>query len=302
MLGDGTTQDSTTPMRVSNISGALGVSAGGYDACALLSSGIDCWGDNFYDELGQSGFEDTDVPVAIPTVIDAIAVADGDDFTCALLSNRTVECWGVQGPGYGTPPAWIAGLTNVAAVSSGTSHACALLTDGSLRCWGNNGSGQLGNGTVSPALTTSLVPGAVMGIVGKVTAVAAGSYATCALLEDTTVDCWGDNTYGELGNGAATPGQPGIPTPAKVPGLTGVTSISAGNQYICAVLVDHTAACWGRNDEGYLGNGTMTTSPVPVPVSGLTNVAGLVTGLTRVRAAPRRNIRLLGKQPVRSAW
>ncbi|MGO9833342.1 MAG: RCC1 domain-containing protein [Polyangiaceae bacterium] len=290
MLGDDTTADSPTPVQVSNLTGALAMATSGYNACALLPSGdVDCWGDNFGGQLGDLTVGAlTDVPTQVPGVSDAIQVAMSDsDFDCALLSNRTAVCWGANNvgqlgngtlgamPGYSpyymAPAEPVVGLRNAASLSAGEGQACALLVDGTVLCWGDNASGQLGTGTTSK---NSLVPVAVSGLTG-VTAVSAGT-ATCALLGDGTVWCWGDNSYGELGIGAMTPTSSA--TPLKLPGLSGVTAISVGSRYACAILSDRSVACWGSNEDGTLGNGTTTTAWAPVPVSNLANVSEIAAG------------------------
>ena len=147
-----------------------------------------------------------------------------------------------------------------------------MLVDGSVRCWGGNEDGSLGNSAIPD---NSPVPVAVSGLTG-VKALSAGAYSACALLSDGTVSCWGANTYGELGN--RTTKQSARSPPVKVSGLSGVTATSAGVEYACAILSNRTVVCWGNNQEGTLGNGTMTNASTPVPVSRLTNVTGIAAG------------------------
>ena len=99
-----------------------------------------------------------------------------------------------------------------------------------------------------------------------VTAIAAGGFHTCALVNGG-VQCWGANVWGELGNNSTTNSQ----VPISVPGLTsGVSAISAGNSHTCA-LVNSGVRCWGYNFRGVLGNNSTKDSPVPVSVLGLTS-------------------------------
>jgi len=178
----------------------------------------------------------------------------------------------------------------VTALSTGQASACALLSGGTVECWGDNTDGQLGNGTT----TNSLTPVAVSGLSG-VTAISAGWNSACALLSSGTVECWGDNTDGQLGNGTTTgtcpDGDPCSPTPVAVSGLSGVTAISAGNSFVCALLSGGSVQCWGDNNYGELGNGssmgpdTCTSgsgsdpcSTAPVAVSGLSGVTAISSG------------------------
>jgi alpha-tubulin suppressor-like RCC1 family protein len=88
----------------------------------------------------------------------------------------------------------------------------------------------------------------------------------CALLSDGTLRCWGDNENGQLGNNDA-PNDAGAPV--NVMTLTGVVSVSAGEQHTCAALANDTVWCWGLNTDGQLGTGNNNPSPVPVQVVGL---------------------------------
>jgi alpha-tubulin suppressor-like RCC1 family protein len=187
----------------------------------------------------------------------------------ALLSDGSVEYWGFDSP---TPVP--EGLSGVTAFSGGTSCACALLSGGSVECLGSNLEGALGNGTTTSSTTPVLVSG-----LSGVTAISEGSDDTegaataCALLSGGTVECWGDNIYGELGDGSSTgpetcPGYdpPCSTTPVAVSGLSGVTAVSVGGDSVCALLSGGTVECWGNNPYGELGNGTTTGSTTPVAV------------------------------------
>ena len=141
-----------------------------------------------------------------------------------------MQCWGRNETGQlGNPipkrsstPVLVTGLT-AAAVTAGGFHTCALPGDGTVRCWGQNDLGQLGNGTNDPVpnrpSTFNPTPVTVSGITTAV-AVSAGGWHTCALLQDGTVRCWGDNTWGQIGNGQAVPPSssfdPITPTPTPV--------------------------------------------------------------------------------------
>src|SRR2546426_927975 len=125
------------------------------------------------------------------------------------------------------------GAGGVTAVDLGAFYSCALLQDGTVRCWGQNDLGQLGNGTSDPVpnnpSTFNPTPVTVSGITTAV-AISAGGWHTCALLQDGTVRCWGDNTYGQMGNGATlvSPSPPPPITPTATPAAAaGATSAGA---------------------------------------------------------------------------
>ena len=209
--------------------GTDAISAGGYHTCALKDGGARCWGYNFYGQVGDGTTTNSSVPVA------------------------------VSGLGSG-----------VSAISAGQYHTCAL-KDGGARCWGANFAGQLGNGTnIGPQFCSrascSTTPVTVSGLVSGVSAISVGADGlyTCAL-RDGGVWCWGDNEFGQLGDGTTT----NRSVPVAVSGLgSGVAAISAGVDHTCA-LKDGGVWCWGENDVGELGDGTRASSSVPVAVSGL---------------------------------
>jgi len=110
---------------------------------------------------------------------------------------------------------------------------------------------------------------------GVVRGASTGLGHSCGLFADTTIKCWGENYFGELGNGTTTDST----TPVAVIGVTGATAISAGGHHSCVLLSDTTIKCWGRNQSGQLGNGTTTDSTTPVAVSGISGATAISTGL-----------------------
>jgi alpha-tubulin suppressor-like RCC1 family protein len=155
-------------------------------------------------------------------------------------------------------------------IAANNSHTCGLLPDGTVKCWGNDSWGELGDGDT---LTTHVAPVAAVGLSGVVS-LAAGEAATCALIYDGTVRCFGDNPAGELGNGTTTSSA----TPVVVGGITNATAITMGNDHACAILADQTVQCWGSNEYGQLGDGTTTSRSTPVLVGGLSDVTQIAAG------------------------
>ena len=153
------------------------------------------------------------MPVSVTGLTGATAIAAGQYHTCALITGGTVQCWGHNAHGeLGTGtnndsnvPVTVTGLTGATAIAAGQDHTCALISGGTVQCWGHNHYGQLGNGNInnSPPYG-SYVPVNVFGLTG-VTAITAGADHTCALLSGGTVQCWGYNLYGQLGNGSPYP-------------------------------------------------------------------------------------------------
>jgi alpha-tubulin suppressor-like RCC1 family protein len=212
------------------------------------------------------------------------AVAAGGEYSCATLPDGSGQCtgrnqFGQHGDGgYANSAVLdpISGLTTAARVVAGDEFACALMQDGSVKCWGLGESGQRGDGSFT---TFGFTPGDVTGLTGA-SQVAAGYGHACALIVDGSIRCWGENREGQLGNGATA--DPGVAEPVTVTGVTGALAIATGAYHTCAIMPDRTVACWGRNDQGQLGDGTLTTSSTPVQVvtgSGpLTGAAALTAG------------------------
>jgi len=147
----------------------------------------------------------------------------------------------------------------------GAIHTCALLSDGTVKCWGYNASGQLGYGDTrnrSDQVPAELPPVSVTEEPGvRVIRLSAGSEHTCALLSNETVRCWGDNRTGQLGYGhKRNIGDDEVPSsvpPVSITSNPGVFAIGiATSTYdTCAVLSSGAVKCWGKNDDGQLGQG-----------------------------------------------
>ena len=149
-------------------------------------------------------------------------------------------------------------------ITAGGTHTCALLdADRTVRCWGCNADGQLGNGTT----TGSDVPVAVTGLDGVVSTSPPARTTPAPSLADGTARCWGDNDYGQLGDGTTTDST----TPVAVTGLTDAAAITAGASHTCAPSHRRHRPLLGRQPLGQLGDGTTTNSTIPVTVTGLTD-------------------------------
>ena len=157
---------------------------------------------------------------------------------------------------------------SAASVASGSFHNLAVRGDGTVWAWGRNSFGALGNGTTNQ--TANPLPVQVSNMSGAV-AVAAGGYFSMALKSDGTVWAWGNNQYGQLGDGTTILRS----TPVRVGTLTGVVAIAAGCDHGLALKSDGTVWAWGFNGDGELGNGTLTNSSTPVQtsISGVTTIA-----------------------------
>ena len=194
-----------------------------------------CWGDNDDGQLGLGDMDDRgDEPGEMG---DALLAVD-------LGTGRTAV-----------------------AITVGAAHTCALLDNAAVKCWGYNFDGELGLGDVmrSAAMASGELgdglPAVALGTGRTATAVVAGAFHTCAVLDDATVKCWGYNVEGQLGvgdtaNRGDAAGELGDALPAIALG-TGrtATGLAVGGFHSCAVLEDATMKCWGFNGSGQLGLG-----------------------------------------------
>ncbi len=274
-LGDGTSTMRLTPVDVVGLgSGVAAIDAGGSHTCALTTiGGVKCWGGNYSGGIGDGTTADRLTPVDVIGMGNGILViaAGLSGHTCAVAPAGGLKCWGSNEYGQlgdGTlprrlTPVDVVGLTGgMAVIAAGDRHGCARTNVGAVRCWGANGSGQLGDGT----RTTRPAPVSVVGLSGGVAAITTGGNHTCALTVAGGVKCWGDNGYGQLGDGTTVDRL----TPVDVAGLgSGVAAIHAGDNHTCAVTIAGGAKCWGYNYWGQLGDDTGMDRLTPVDVAGL---------------------------------
>jgi alpha-tubulin suppressor-like RCC1 family protein len=271
--------NSLVPVAVPNLTDAVAIAAGEAHTCALNSKGtMSCWGLNTDGQLGNGTTTASIGPVAVAGLSNVVAISAGADAnTCVLLADGTVRCWGSNSNGRigngdtsGTTfltPQTVTGVVNAVALTSGHGHTCALLADGSVSCWGNNVYGQVGD---SVSLGGGRPTAAVVPSVSNAVAVAAGGSYTCALATSGTVSCWGSNSRGQLGNGSKTDSVNAV----AVSNLTNAVALTAGGIFggklghTCALKTDGTINCWGGNDSGQIGDGTVAEASAPTSVVG----------------------------------
>jgi alpha-tubulin suppressor-like RCC1 family protein len=232
------------------------VSVGDSHICALtVAGGVQCWGLNAAGQLGDGTTTDASAPIGVVGLTSGVmAISAGESHTCALTVAGGVKCWGANfggqlGNGTTTSsatPVDVSGLeSGVSSISAGAQSTCAVTDAGALRCWGSNGNFELGNGTQ----TWSSVPVDVTGMSSGVSSVTVGLASACARTTAGGVKCWGQNAWGQLGDGTFT----NRSTPVDVSGMTsGVTSLSTTSIHTCAVQAG-VSSCWGTNGSGQLG-------------------------------------------------
>lgn len=191
---------------------------------------------------------------------------------CALLADTSVHCWGsnqFRQLGDGTTavranaPTQVLGLTDAVALTSGDNFTCALLADATVRCWGDDQGQELGVPT--PPGGFVVTPVQVPNIAAPI-AIAAGGVRNCLVTSDNRVQCIQP----------AGPGGAPIPVDQGFSRAVALAVEAADN--ICALLDNGSAACFGTNSVGQLGNGGTTSSETPVAVSGLAGAAWISGG------------------------
>jgi alpha-tubulin suppressor-like RCC1 family protein len=280
-VGDWTFEDRYAAVDVVGINGSvIQMAAAGSHTCALTQSNIWCWGSNTSYELGAQ-LPSTFIPSAL-NIGAASAIAAGSAHTCVVMGGG-LRCWGSNRSGQLGDPGSNASRpdpyqsipvnSKVTAVAAGGNHTCAVV-DGGARCWGDNQNGQVGDPNSFAARADAypvFQPGS------KVSKIAAGSSHTCAIV-DGGVQCWGANYRGQLGAGYV-----GNPSPLPVPSDIfvanfGVTDIAAAGDHTC-VTAQNQLFCWGGDENGELGVGTLDDWSFPSSPKGLEYGSGMSTSI-----------------------
>jgi alpha-tubulin suppressor-like RCC1 family protein len=264
-LGDGTTQNHTTPTSIAGLTGVRAIAAGRAHSLALKSDGtVVAWGSNATGQLGDGTTTQRLTPVGVSGLTAVTAIAAGDDHSLAVKADGSVWVWGANASGQlgdnstsarpvpvrvGVTGNWLGG---VVAVAAGSAHSLALVSDGTVAAWGANGSGQLGNGGAA----TSPLPVAVPGLKGVASIAAAGA-ASFALKTDGLalgdVWAWGANGAAQLGDGTSASRS----SPVKT--VAGEVALGAGAQHAFTLDGLGRPSGWGTNGAGQVGDGTLAT-------------------------------------------
>ena len=282
----------TTAVPIGGADNAIRLIAGAYHGCYAGGSSVYCWGSNLAGQLGGGTQTDHADPVAVASIADASVFRDtwsaGSAHTCGIGASG-MQCAGDNASGQlgdGSKnasttfvPVTLANAQTAVQVSAGWAGTCAVTTARSLQCWGAYPNA-LGPDSTTPQ---------PMALAGNKLArqVRVGFLHTCALTQATSSpQCWGDNSFGELGIGSTI----GQPSPAAVP-LTGIDSLALGPEslHTCA-LAGNIVYCWGANFSGQIGDGTTADRLTPAPLS--INALGIAVGAAhtcaRLNDGPQR--------------
>jgi alpha-tubulin suppressor-like RCC1 family protein len=283
-LGDSSTTNRTTPVRVTGLNNAVMVAGGGTHSLAMDSSGqLWAWGANTSGQLGDGTNARKTSPVQVTGLSGVVWVAAGASHSVAVRSDATAWGWGSNSSGQlgdsstttRLMPVRVGTLANVKSVAAGTSHTLALRADGTVWAWGANASGQLGDSTT----TNRNAPVQVNGLTGVIQ-IAADGANSYALKSDGSVWAWGANGSGQLGSPSFNGSRSSVPINVVI---TQAVFIAAGAEHALAIKSDGTAWAWGRNNRGQIGNGTGGTNNAkvvsPVRVGTLTGVRMISAGV-----------------------
>lgn len=272
-------------------SGVTSISAGTETVSAIVNNKVRVFSPVAYYAYHAVNAGDS---IGDVSMISESGMVYGHPMYCALKNSGDIFCWGYNAYfplfniGYNGSITYPSAILQPkyndkihSQVTTGESHSCANI-NGMAQCWGTSNVGALGNGlshTVKPMPVKSSSTNANIG--GQLE-LEAGANHTCSLSFNGEVHCWGDNTFGKLGNNSTVASTKAVKVfgPGGVGVLRGVSSIGVGYRHNCAVSLG-TTYCWGNNGQGQLGNNSNLSMASPVAVKGVNGV-GLLTGVTKV--------------------
>lgn len=300
-LGNGTNTSSSIPVAVSTSTGlppVAEVSAGFFNTVARTTAGdVWAWGSNSSGGLGNPAFPSgSNVPVQVQGAGGSGNLAGVSDVTVGAVAfaaavkaaDGSVWTWGYNGDGElgngtttnsPTPvqvkgPGGVGFLTGVVKVAAGERTIVALKADGTVWAWGSNAGDVLGNNDAAVTMVTTPVQVVGLNGVGFLSGIAAigmHSFHALAVASDGTVFAWGNDPYGQLGNGFTPPGGPfSIPSPVVVSTISGLTnklSLATGGEHSLAADPGSGKAWgWGWNVYGQVGDATQNQRLTPSQV------------------------------------
>ncbi len=226
-LGNGgSNTDATTPSGVGAYGSGSNVeqlTVGALHACAMLNTGeLNCWGTNSSGQVGDNSFNERDTPVSVNgySASGGSEISAGGSHTCIRTTANSTRCFGSDTYGQlgndstladRDTPGTVALAASASSLALGTSHSCAIIA-GAVKCWGRDDEGQLGDNSPSADEPEPVDVATISGV----TDIAAGDKHSCAVQSDGAVYCWGQDSAGQLGNGAGATSQG---TPDLVTGL-----------------------------------------------------------------------------------
>jgi alpha-tubulin suppressor-like RCC1 family protein len=288
-LGNGSTTDQLTPVLI-GANGYTQIATGLSHSCGLLSDNtVKCWGRNRDGQLGDGTTTMRSTPTLVSGSVQFTSVSVGSAHSCGLDASGKAYCWGsnVSGQlgigvdgGQSLEPVAVAGNKSFSLLRAGYDNTCAIEQGtGAAYCWGLNDVGQIGNNTGGVTGTeTANAPQLVSGGL-SFSQVDVGWGHACGLTTSKEAYCWGWSAFGQVGapvfqNSCGT--QPCSKVPLAVLGSHTFEAVSVGETHACAIDAGGVVFCWGNNDMGELGGGTVSSMSVtPAQVQSPSNQLGL---------------------------
>jgi len=277
-LGNASSSPSVMPVQVKFLSDVQAVAVGGGITLALLNDGtVVFWGTR-YTAYANGVY--TSIVYQYPTQLEGLSgvkqiAAGGRGNGCALLADGSARCWGINDWGqlgngtgdFSAGPVVVSGVSAATGIGFGYSAACAQ-TPNAIKCWGDNLSGNLG----SYPNSLSNTPQTIAGLSGTVSKLRIADGLGCALMTNGSIQCWGANSGGQLGNPVTVPaipgaadlaigpgtcalvkdgtvrcwGSSGVTVPTTVAGISEASALGAGGSTACTILTSGSVKCWGR--------------------------------------------------------
>ncbi len=266
------------------------VAPGERHTCArATNNAIYCWGRNVFGQLGVGAGGPTQslVPVKVTGGLSFKAVHTGGNHTCGITIDDRAFCWGAgaegqlgNGAGTASPaPVEVFGQ-KWATLGLLEDASCGITMQGVTLCWGENDHGQLGDGSTQPKFAPNLVS-------GNHTFVSLGRFGgnaddhKCAIENNGSLWCWGDNQFGQIGDG--TVGNDRLVPTIVAAGIRYDFS-AQGDDASCAITSDLVVQCWGLNSTGRIGDGTVISKSTPISLGFSQNIVVIGVGETHVCA------------------
>ncbi|MDX2053113.1 MAG: protein kinase [Polyangiaceae bacterium] len=254
------------PTPLPTMTDVIAFDAGDFASCAVRRDGsVWCWGKLLPEgQPPPPAFSPRGAPRRMPGLDDAIAVSVSESHACALLRAGTVLCWGSNTHGelgstqqnFSPTPLAVPGVSGVIQVGTGAGFTCTLSSRNRVSCWGDNSTGQLGIGA---ATRVAREPRTIEHLDG-VSQISVSDAWACARHASDQVKCWGNGTWGNLGNGGLDMQY----TPVRVQQLEDAIWLTTGSQHACVRRKTGALACWGLNSSGQLGDASGESRTIPV--------------------------------------
>ncbi len=288
-LGNGIYSDEPSPVQVTALNNVSMIAAGANHSLSLKNDGtVWTWGYNGQGQLGDGDTNSSPTIVRASNLTGVSSIAGGDNHSLASKSDGTVWAWGYNASGQlgnGTltqelTPTEVPNFGGAIGVAGGTSFSVVLKNNGTIWAWGDNTYGQLADGSTTasvvpvqssacPAPYTNPTPAASLS-----KRVSASQYFSLAVENDGSVEGFGQNVDGQLGDGTTI----NRSSPVKAAGLSSIIGVAAGWHHSLAVRSDGTVWAWGYNGNGELGTGSTSSSPTPLQIPGLKGFIAVAAG------------------------